>query len=75
MFFGLVFYITDVKTVFLFYATQLPCRSRVIILLTSSYHGSDVIYVCQSPGGMPGCLAVGSILISLNFRGCNSLPS
>ena len=72
MFIGLVLYITDGKAVFLFYVTLLPCRSRVIILSTSSYHRSDVIYVRQSPGCMPGCLAVGAILTSLNFRGCNN---
>ena len=71
MFIGLVFYITDGKAVFLFYTTQLPCGSRVIILSTISYHRSDVIYSRQSPGCMPGCLDVGAILISLNFRGCN----
>ena len=69
MFIGLVFYITVGKVVFLFYATQLPCRSRIIILLTSSYHRSDVIYFRQSPGCMPGCLAVGAILNFVNFYG------
>ena len=69
MFIGLVFYITDGKVVFLLHATQLPCRSRVIILSTSSYHRSDVIYVRQSPGCMPGCLAVGAILNFINFYG------
>ena len=69
MFIGLVFYITDCKVVFLFHATQLPSRSRVIILLTSSYHRSDVIYVRRSPGCMPGCLALGAILNYINFYG------
>ena len=68
----MVFYITDGKAVSLFYATQLPCRSWVIILSRSSYHRSDVIYVRQLPSCMPGCLSVGAILISLNFRGCNN---
>ena len=65
----MVFYITDGKVVFLFYATQLPCRYRVNILSTSSYHRSDVIYVRQSPGCMPGRLAVGAILNFVNFYG------
>ena len=69
MFIGLVFYITDGKVVFLFHATQMPCRFRVIILSTSSYHRSDVIYVRQSPGCMPGCLTVGAILNFINFYG------
>ena len=65
----LVLYITEGKVVFLFYATQLPCRSQVIILSTSSYVRSDVIYVRQSLGCMPGCLAVGAILNFINFYG------
>ena len=69
MFIGLVFYITDGKAVFLFHATQLPCRSRVIILSTSSYHGSDVIHVRQLPGCMPGCFAVGANLNFIQFYG------
>ena len=47
MFIGLSYYITKGKAVFLFYTTQLPCRSRVIILWTSSYHRSAVIYIRQ----------------------------
>ena len=58
----MVLFITDGKVVFLFYATQLPCRSQVIILSTSSYHRSDVIYVCHTPGCMPVCLAIGATL-------------
>ena len=69
MFIALIFYITDSKAVFLFYATKLPCRSRVIILSTSSYHCSDVIYNCQLSGCMPGCLAAGANLNLIKFYG------
>ena len=69
MFIGFIFYITHGKAVLLFYATGLPCRSRVIILSTSSYHRSDVIYIHQLPGCMPGCLAVGAILNFIKFYG------
>ena len=64
MFIGLIFYITDGKAVLLFYATQLPCRSRVIILSTSSYYCSDVVHIRQLPDYIPGFLTVGA---NLNF--------
>ena len=69
MLIGLIFYIADGKAVLLFYATQLPSRSRVIILSTSSYHRIDVIDIRQLPGFMPSCLAVGAILNFIKFYG------